>query len=215
MAIFNGTDAVDDDFTGTAAADQMSGKGGDDKLSGLGGNDLLIGGAGADVMDGGDGIDTISYAGSTVGVFVSLFGVGSGLDGDAQGDKISNVENIIGSAGHDNLNGNQLDNVIDGGIGDDQIHSNGGNDVLMGGVGDDHLISGSGADTLIGGSGNDRVSFFGAVGVTVTLGVDGAQTIGKGGEAEGDKITGIEEDLRLGRRRYRHRKQSRQPSLRI
>ncbi len=56
------------------------------------------------------------------------------------GDRIANVENIIGSAFADNLRGNSGNNVINAGAGDDTIHATAGNDTIIGGAGNDVLI---------------------------------------------------------------------------
>jgi len=66
-------------------------------LHGNGGNDTLDGGAGGDTLIGGTGNDTASYALSGAGVTVNL-GAGTGGGGDAAGDTLSEIENLIGSA---------------------------------------------------------------------------------------------------------------------
>ena len=50
------------------------------------------------------GIDTASYAASSSGVAVNL-AAGAGSGGDAQGDTLANIENLIGSAYADALTG--------------------------------------------------------------------------------------------------------------
>ena len=60
-----------------------------------GGNDTLIGGA--DTLDGGDGTDTASYEGSSAAVTVSLVAGATNTGGDAEGDTLSNIENLTGS----------------------------------------------------------------------------------------------------------------------
>jgi len=82
-------------------ADILRGFGGDDMLFGGSGNDILDGGPGADALIGGPGKDTVDYSSSGAGVTVSLLiGVGSG--GEAQGDVLAGIENIVGST-HDDL----------------------------------------------------------------------------------------------------------------
>jgi Ca2+-binding RTX toxin-like protein len=74
----------------------------DNTLIGNSASNVLIGGGGADILDGGGGIDKASYATSGLGVTVSLaLGIGSG--GDAQGDRLSNIENLTGSNFNDTL----------------------------------------------------------------------------------------------------------------
>src|SRR5262249_50993066 len=73
-------------------------------------------------------------------------------------------ENVIGSAFHDRISGNDAANVIHGGggkdalwgvCGDDILDGHGGNDALFGGRGNDILFGGSGDDILVGGPGRN------------------------------------------------------------
>jgi Ca2+-binding RTX toxin-like protein len=99
-------------------ADVLRGLGGNDMLFGGSGNDTLDGGTGADTLVGGLGTDTADYSLSAAGVTVNLLtGVGSG--GDAQGDMLTGIENIIGSAHDDVLAGDGGANVFAGGSGND------------------------------------------------------------------------------------------------
>jgi glucose/arabinose dehydrogenase len=116
-----------------ASADQgdsLHGNAGDDMLFGGSGNDLLDGGAGADVLDGGPGVDTATYAASPTGVTVSL-ATGHGSGGDAQGDILTDVENLIGSALADTLTGNASSNVLAGGAGGDTLTGRAGADKFV------------------------------------------------------------------------------------
>ena len=131
-----------------------------DTLAGDAGNNVLEGGVGADTVDGGAGIDTASYAGSASRVDVRLSGTVVNF-GDATGDTLTNIENLIGSAHNDTVVGNGQANALTG---------LDGNDLLWGSSGDDLLTGGPGADRLVGGAGNDTASFTGsAEGVTVRL----------------------------------------------
>ena len=169
----------DDQLFGGIGDDRLNGDGGDDELDGGDGNDQLFGKAGADEMDGGSGIDWVSYLESDAGVTVNLTD-GTGTGGDAQGDVITNVENLAGSDYADVLTGDAVANILHGLDGDDEILGNGGNDVLEGGAG---------ADELNGGLGVDTVSYLNSdAGITLDL-VEGT---GEGGHAEGDVLTGIE-----------------------
>ncbi|MGO4124059.1 calcium-binding protein [Inquilinus sp. YAF38] len=145
--------------------------------------DQLRGGAGADQMDGGAGSDTASYSEGTIGVTVDLYGtdgVGIGHGGNAEGDRLSNIENLIGTQASDHLTGNTSANTLDGGA---------GNDVLAGGDGSDVLRGGTGADRLDGQFGSDTASYYGGItGILVSL----ASGTGSGGEAQGDTLFGIE-----------------------
>jgi Ca2+-binding RTX toxin-like protein len=126
----------DDTFVGGSAADNLNGGAGDDTLTGL---------AGADTIDGGTNTaagDTVNYAASAAGITVTLGLAGAqttGIGGDAAGDLISNIENIIGSGFIDTLRGNDLNNNIYGGT---------GNDTIEGGAGADHMDGGAGINTL-------------------------------------------------------------------
>jgi glucose/arabinose dehydrogenase len=99
-------------------ADVIRGLGGDDMLFGGSGNDTLDGGPGVDTLIGGPGTDTADYSSSAARVAVSLLtGVGAG--GDAQGDVLAGIENIIGSAHDDALTGDSAANMLAGGAGND------------------------------------------------------------------------------------------------
>lgn len=181
-----------DNLTGTAGRDQidalagndtLDGAGGDDLLNGGDGDDILTGGAGADQINGDAGNDTASYANSPQGVTVNL-AANPGSGGDAQGDVLSGIENLTGSANDDTLTGDGMDNILDGGA---------GNDTLNGGAGVDTLIGGPGADTLDGGANPAGMADFAsyvnsAQGVAVNL----AANTASGGDAAGDSLTNIE-----------------------
>lgn len=137
-----------------------------DFLKGEAGKDLLVGGGGADKLDGGDGLDLVSYSKSTVGVTIDLSlrqgtadlstVVGlltSGTVSDATGDRIANVEGIIGSALNDTLTAGSETVVLYGADGNDTLVGGGGS-ILLGGKGDDKLY-GKAGDTLAGGEGSD------------------------------------------------------------
>jgi Ca2+-binding RTX toxin-like protein len=101
----------------------------------------------ANMMDGGDGIDTVSFAANAGGVSVDLNG-GVVLGPDTTGDRVQNMENVIGSGFDDQITGNAAANLMQGGA-----------DTLFGGNGDDVLQGGNGADQMYGGFGNDTFIF--------------------------------------------------------
>ncbi|MBC7739563.1 MAG: calcium-binding protein, partial [Candidatus Saccharibacteria bacterium] len=150
---------------GSGFADQLTGNGSDNLLVGNGGRDLLNGGYGADRMEGGGGIDTVSYQGDNGGMVVNL-ALGTGQFGQADGDVLSGIENVIGSFGSETIIGSRKDNVLDGGTegqdslfglaGDDTLLGRAGSDRLNGGLGDDSVVGGLGGDVMSGGLGNDR-----------------------------------------------------------
>ena len=148
---------------------------GDDTITGNDIDNVIEGGAGADTIDGGAGIDTASYAGSASRVDVRLSGTVVN-HGDATGDSLTNIENLLGSAHNDTLAGDVAANALTGLA---------GNDLLWGSSGDDVLTGGPGADRLVGGAGNDTASFAGSPeGVTVRLhGLSAAN-----GDAQGDSF---------------------------
>ena len=152
-----------DTLTGNGVANVLEGGAGRDTLTGGGGADTLIGGAGGDTLDGGLGNeDTASYVHSPGGVTVNLSatpdaaGYVAGTGGDAQGDKLKNIEHLEGSRLHrDTLTGNSAANRLEGRGGEDYLYGKGGNDVLDGGAGDDTLEGDAGEDTLVGSFGSD------------------------------------------------------------
>jgi Ca2+-binding RTX toxin-like protein len=70
-------------------------------------------------------------------------------------DPRSLIENAIGGAGADIIDGNQNNNRLSGSHGDDTLHGDAGNDRLSGDHGDDRLHGDAGNDTLSGGPGAD------------------------------------------------------------
>ncbi|WP_395677993.1 hypothetical protein [Inquilinus sp.] len=155
-----GGDAQGDTLTGiesvigSALADRLYGDGNANTLTGGDGDDTLRGGAGGDALNGGNGSDFANYQGSATGVSVNLAtGINSG--GDAQGDTLSNIENLYGSSHDDQLTGNDGRNIIGGELGNDTINGNGGDDSLSGEGGDDTINGGDGNDRLVGGDGTD------------------------------------------------------------
>jgi Ca2+-binding RTX toxin-like protein len=186
-----------DTLDGGGGNDTLLGRDGNDSLEGGAGDDLLKGGIGADQLLGGGGIDTASYATSAAvavnlgvlnavqtpsGIVLVQQLAGAGAGGEAQGDTLFNIENLIGSNFADTLTGNLAANRLDGGA---------GNDTLIGENGDDVLIGGSGTNTLDGGLGTDTASWETAtVGVTATFaGTTNGTAVGAG---LSDTFIGIE-----------------------
>ncbi|HZH26986.1 MAG TPA: hypothetical protein VEY95_07380 [Azospirillaceae bacterium] len=100
----------DDTLDGGSGDDTLYGGAGNDRLTGRDYEDMLIGDAGADILEGGDDFDTASYAGSTGGVHVNL-AEGRGLRADAEGDRLSGIERVVGSAFDDHLIGQETVNA--------------------------------------------------------------------------------------------------------
>ncbi|MGL4965691.1 MAG: beta strand repeat-containing protein [Inquilinus sp.] len=167
------------------ASNTLIGNSGDNVLYGYG---LLRGRAGADTLAGhylwGA---TATYSDSPSGVTIDL-AAGTGAGGDAQGDKLTAINNVIGSDFNDILTGSWRDaEILQGGGGDDLLTGGGGADTLDGGAGNDLLRGGAGADKLDGGAGVDTATYYAsALGVTVVPGS------GSSGDAQGDRLSGIE-----------------------
>ena len=161
--------AGNNQLTGGSGTDTLIGRAGIDTLSGGRLNDLLEGGAGANSLDGGTGGDFVtpendvaSYASSTAAVTVNL-ATGTGTGGDAQGDTITGVESLIGSAFADTLTGDANNNILEGR---------------------------GGADHINGGSGGFDIASYASSAQAVTINlVTGVHT---GGDAQGDVATNID-----------------------
>ena len=111
----------------------------------------------------------------------SLYGSGDDYGNDRtdlrnnynKGDRLVDIENVIGSDFDDNITGNStMDNPVtegtdeamtsanklEGGAGKDTITGGAGNDVIDGGDGDDPMLSGgAGHDDIMGGAGRDEL----------------------------------------------------------
>jgi Ca2+-binding RTX toxin-like protein len=125
-----------ENVTGSAFNDTLIGDAGDNILSGL---------AGADSLVGGDGSDTADYSLSISAVNVDLTLATSQTGGEAgnhaEGDVLTGMENVTGSAHADTLVGDAGVNILDGLDGDDVITAGAG-DIVLGGAGSDVLHSG-------------------------------------------------------------------------
>ncbi len=167
-----------ENLIGTAKADRLLGDGTNNIIEGGDGDDFINGGGGVDTLIGGAGINTLTFENSgniTIDLSVQDGVTGQAGTGDAAGDIISGFQNVIGNDSINRLTGNAAVNILKG-----MAQS----DVIQGG---------GGADTLDGGTDVDILNYKSDMaGVTVTLGFNGAQTIGKGGDAEGDKILNFE-----------------------
>ena len=149
-----------------------------DVIDALGGNDTINGTGGADVVDGGSGIDTMSYHWSGAHVDVDLKRA-TQHNGDATGDRLTNIENLRGSAHNDYLHGDDLANVIDG---------LGGRDVMSGRGGSDTFVFSSAAeangDVILDYSSADRLDFS-AFAAALSLSNNGVDTV-IAGDTNGD-----------------------------
>jgi Ca2+-binding RTX toxin-like protein len=153
-------------IAGSNLSDKLRGTDSANVLKGNSGSDVIEGRGGADTIDGGAGSDTASYESSQARVVVNLRNAGAQSGGDAQGDRLTSIENLIGSMWDDVLTGTDGINVLSGGASNDVLIGLGGNDTLEGGAGN---------DTLDGGEGIDIANYLNATaGVQVILGQTGA-----------------------------------------
>ncbi|SFD94198.1 calcium-binding protein, partial [Salipiger profundus] len=159
-----GDDIIDgrggnDLLEGDAGNDILDGGAGNDSLNGGADDDTLIGGSGTDTLNGGSGTDTADYSGNGIGGVIDLFG-GTATFGAITENLIS-IENAIGGAGNDELIGNGVNNLLQGGAGNDTLRADSdAGDTLLGEAGDDFIeaIGVSGSGLADGGSGNDTIA---------------------------------------------------------
>jgi hypothetical protein len=91
-----------------------------DKIMGTDDNNTIEGGVGADYINGGMGTDTARYFNSAAGVEINLNNVVQ-HGGEAEGDQLYSIENVIGSAFNDVFTGNSDNNYFDGHLGFDRV----------------------------------------------------------------------------------------------
>ncbi|MEK0084263.1 calcium-binding protein [Benzoatithermus flavus] len=194
MAVRSGTSG-DDGLVGTVGADRLYGLGGDDLLDGRTGDDLLDGGSGTDTaswahnpghrgtLGGPYGMSIDLVAGTAVArVDFGLFDVNPGIERDT----LRGIENAIGSAFADRIDGSGLANLLWGGGGEDEISGKGGDDTIHGGAAHD-LINGDDGRDRIEGEGGDDVVYAGN-GDDLVLGGAGDDVLA--GEAGRDRLYG-------------------------
>ena len=124
-----GGDAEGDTFA-SFSIESLIGSAGDDTLTGAWTDNILEGGAGGDELNGGGGLDTASYIGSAAAVTVNLDAV-TATGGDATGDTLSSIENLIGSNFEDTLTGDTGNNRIEGAGGADDMNGGTGQDTYV------------------------------------------------------------------------------------
>ncbi|MFC7287783.1 beta strand repeat-containing protein, partial [Herminiimonas glaciei] len=179
------------------------------------GNDTFIASNVANAFNGGLGTNTVSYEYSDVGVTVDLV-TGTGTGGYADGDTLSNIQNVKGSTSNDLFIANNVANSFVGNGGVDTvsyIKATDGNGVtvdLNAGVGtggyaegdrydgirnatgtsyDDTFVASNLANTFDGGLGSNTVSYAASdSGVTVNL----LTGLGTGGYAQDDRYISIQ-----------------------
>jgi Ca2+-binding RTX toxin-like protein len=165
--------SFNDVLSGSNERDVLRGGGGSDRLTGADGGDVLDGGVGRDTLDGGGGVDWATYATAGSAVTVNLGKAGFQNTGGGGVDRLTSIENLIGSGGDDRLIGDRADNDLKGGAGNDNLNGRGGDDILDGGAGNDVMHGGAGFDTANYSSA--------ASAVHVSLGIGGFQNTGGAG----------------------------------
>jgi Ca2+-binding RTX toxin-like protein len=189
-----GDDTID--LGGVSAPTYITGGAGDDTLTGGSGDDVLSGGSGADVLHGGAGYDVVDYSRRTAPLSVSADGTADdGTVTPPEGDDVgTDIEEIRGGSGADQLTAGPHGTTLVG---------NGGDDVLKGAGGDDHLVGGLGADTMSGGAGADTVDYSART-MDVAVSLDGNANDGSVGEGDDvaadveNVIGGLGSDLLTG-----------------
>ena len=181
------------------AGRSLRGTGARETLTGGAGDDTLVAVGGGDLFQGGNGRDLVEFGEATAGVVANLSTAGSHPLGSSGGDRFEAIEHLSGSRFADVLIGSTGENRLQGGAGADRLEGGAGNDRLEGGSDNDTLTGGSGADRLEGGAGVDWASWIDSA---AAVDVDLSRASQLGGDAAGDRLTGIEALLgsRLGDR---------------
>ena len=181
----------------TNQADTITGSAAADVVFALGGDDTFNASAGTDDLDGGLGEDTIDYSAQAVNfITVTLNGATDAIvnvDG-GDNDTISNIENVIGTAGDDTITGDAEDNILSGLGGNDILTGGAGNNSLLGGAGDDIFFGSAGQNTYDGGANIDTVDYSTQVGITaidVTLNASGLAIVTIAGGVN-DRVQNVE-----------------------
>jgi len=135
-------------YVGGVADDKLSnieniiGGSGNDVLTGDALDNRFTGGGGTDTLDGMGGVDTADYSDKLLSVSVTLNDGGDAFVSvnGVKEDTLRNIENLVGGAGPDTLNGDGFANHLRGGAGNDVLSGGGGNDVLDGEAGVDTVL---------------------------------------------------------------------------
>jgi Ca2+-binding RTX toxin-like protein len=165
-----------------AAAGRVDGGPGDDRLTALDGdgdlaprgrydggpgNDVVVGGRGSDELvdrddDGVDRLDGGPLGRNQLDVHtrrqpLSIDLARGTVTAGGSVETITNVDDIAGGRGPDQLTGDDGVNIISGGPGDDQLVDGGGRDQLDGGLGADRVTASDPGDIARGSSGDDSL----------------------------------------------------------
>ena len=105
-----------------------------DEFHGGAGNDFIIGGGSDNILDGNGGIDTVAYESgyhTTLGPVDVDLALGIADNGFGGTDQLTDIENVIGSVFGDEIDGNALNNRLDGDLGADLMRGGHGNDTYV------------------------------------------------------------------------------------
>ena len=135
-------------------------------------NNLIVANAGNNILSGGLGTDTVSFAGSSSGVSVSLALTTAQTTGGSGSDTLSGFENIVGSSFADNLVDAIGVNTLTGGAGNDTYTIQDLGDVIV-------ENAGEGTDTV-----NSSVSYTLSANVENLTLTGGSATNGAGNDLD-------------------------------
>jgi serralysin len=121
---------------------------------------------------------------------------GNELDNELWGD-----QNQIERGGDDTVSGGLGNDTLIGGVGADLLDGGGDDDLIYGDEGADTISGGAGVDTILGDTGADSLSGGGDLGDTINYVFSDARvvvkitfgtvTTGRGGDAQGDRLSGF------------------------
>lgn len=151
---------------GGSRADRLVGGDDIDSITAFAGNDVVAAGSGDDRIlatkndgfdryDGGAGVDTLDLSGTSARAVVNLGGFFDRIQGGfAAGaqigvDRLTSIENVVGSSADDFVIGSGASNLLAGGDGADSLNARGGDDRVWGQAGNDVMWGGEGADAFL------------------------------------------------------------------
>ena len=154
-------------------------------------------GISGDAVDAGDSNGfTVDQRGLDRTVDQSAVADASGSDGTDVGAAELGFQNIrcggrlvtvLGTSGHDDLDGTAAADVILAGPGNDLVQAGRGKDIVCGLTGRDRIFGEAGDDTLLGGAGRDKL--FGGPGRDLLKGEGGIRDVCRGGGGRDRKPT--------------------------
>lgn len=157
-----------ENITGGSGDDYFAGDAANNTFRGNAGHDYFVASCGYDAYFGGCGYDMVDFSGIGTGVVIkpTAYGYSTVSAGGRVYDRLSSIENIIGTAFNDDITGDSSNNHFIGGDGNDKLSGMAGGDVLVGGAGNDILTGGRDADIFefSGHFGRDVITDFDAHG---------------------------------------------------